>query len=81
MNDEEKQLWKSIVNKCSSDETQFFYGIMNYLQRKAIKQDLYHLYVFADDVKTIIENEALDSIEKNMKEREYTDIDPDEFFN
>jgi len=80
MNDEEKQLWKSIVNKCSSDETQFLYGVMNYLQRKAIKKELYYLYLFADNVKHIMENEALDSIEKQMKERDYTDIDPEEYF-
>lgn len=79
MNDNEKQLWKSIVHKCSSDEKQFLYGIMNYMQRKAMKQDLYYLYLFADDVKTVIENEAIDSIEKDMKEREYID-NPEKFF-
>lgn len=74
------QIWKSIVHKCSSDEKEFLYGIMNYLQRKAMNKDLYHLYLFADDIKNIIENEAINSIQEQMEERDYTDIDPEKFF-
>jgi len=80
MNDSEKELWKSIVNKISKKEIDFLYGIMDYIQRKAINKELYYLYIFAEDVKTIIENEAIDSISEQMKERNYEDIDPKQFF-
>jgi len=80
MNDSEKELWKSIVNKISKKEIDFLYGIMDYIQRKAINKELYYLYIFAEDVKNIIENEAIDSISEKMKERNYEDIDPKQFF-
>ena len=80
MNDSEKELWKSIVNKISKKEIDFLYGIMDYIQRKAINKELYYLYIFAEDVKNIIENEAIDSISEKMKERNYEDIDPKHFF-
>jgi hypothetical protein len=80
MNDKEKQLWKSIIHKCSSKEKYFLYGVMDYIQKKSMHGNMYYLYIFANDVKTIIENESIDSIEKEMEYTDYTDINPEKYF-
>ena len=81
MNNKEKQLWKSIVHKSSNEEKEFLYGIMDYIQRKSMHGNMYYLYIFAENVKNIIENEAIDSIENQMENTDYTDIDPEKYFN
>jgi len=80
MNDKEKQLWKSIIHKTSRKEKVFLYDIMEYLQRKAMDKNLYYLYTLAENIKNIIENEAIDSIQKEMENTDYTDINAENYF-